>query len=51
LASNAAIVAAQQEGRKIKCYNLGSASRAHAKELWRQHYGHFNQLFHPDRIV
>src|SRR5262245_17854612 len=48
---NAAIAAAQQEGRKIKCCNLGSASRAHAKELWQQHYGHFYQFVPPGRIV
>ena|SRR5262245_292079 len=48
---NAAIKAAQQEGRKIKCCNLGSPSRAHAKELWQQHYGHFYQFVPPGRIV
>ena len=48
---NAAIKAAQQEGRKIKCCNLGSPSRVHAKELWQQHYGHFYQFVPPGRIV
>ena len=48
---NAAITAAQQEGRKIKCCNLGSPSRAHTMEIWQQHYGHFYQFVLPGRIV
>jgi hypothetical protein len=48
---NAAIATAQQQGRKIKCCNLGSLSRDHAKKIWQQHYGHFYQFVPPGRIV
>ena len=48
---NAAIAAAQQEGRKLRCCNIGSPSSAHAKEMWQQHYGHFYRFVPPGRIV
>jgi len=48
---NAAIAAAQQEGRKLKCCNLGSPSRADAMTLWQEHYGHFYHYVPPGRII
>jgi hypothetical protein len=48
---NAAIAAAQQEGRKVKCINLGSPSRAEAMRVWQEHYGRFYQFVPPGRII
>jgi hypothetical protein len=46
-----AIAAAQHEGRRIRCCNIGSKSRAHAMSMWQRHYGHFYHFVPPGRIV
>ena len=42
---------AREDGRKIKCCDIGSASRAEAVAEWQRHYGHFYRLVEPGRIV
>ena len=48
---SSAIEAAQNKGRKVRCCNIGSASRAHAIAEWQRHYGHFYHFVEPGRIV
>jgi hypothetical protein len=48
---NSAIAAAKCGGRKIRCCNTGSVSRAHAISEWQRHYGHFYRFVESGRIV
>jgi hypothetical protein len=48
---NSAIAAAKYQGRKIRCCNIGSVSRAHAMAEWQRHYGHFYRFVESGRIV
>jgi hypothetical protein len=48
---NSAIAAAQRKGRRVRCCNIGSASRAHAIAEWQRHYGHFYRFVEAGRIV
>jgi hypothetical protein len=48
---NSAVSAAQHDGRRIRCCNIGSTSRAHAIAEWQRHYGHFYQFVAAGRIV
>jgi hypothetical protein len=43
--------APQQDGRRIRCCNIGSTSRAHAIAEWQRHYGRFYRLVGAGRIV
>ena len=42
---------ARADGRKVKCCDIGSTSRAEAIAEWQRHYGHFYRLVEPGRIV
>ena len=46
-----AVDKAREDGRKIKCCDIGSASRAEAVAEWQRHYGHFYRLVESGRIV
>ena len=46
-----AVHKAREDGRKIKCCDIGSASRAEAVAEWQRHYGHFYRLVESGRIV
>jgi hypothetical protein len=48
---NSAIAAAKYQGRKIRCCNIGSVSRADALAEWQRHYGHFYRFVESGRIV
>jgi hypothetical protein len=48
---NSAIAAAKYQGRKIRCCNIGSVSRADAMAEWQRHYGHFYRFVESGRIV
>ena len=48
---NSAIASAKREGRRLRCCNIGSLSRADAIAEWQRHYGHFYQFVAPGRIV
>jgi hypothetical protein len=48
---NSAIASAKREGRRIRCCNIGSTSRAHAIAEWQRHYGHFYRFVESGRIV
>jgi hypothetical protein len=48
---NSAVVAAQQAGRRIRCCNIGSTSRADAIAEWQRHYGRHYRLIGAGRIV
>ena len=42
---------AREDGRKVKCCDIGSTSLAEAIAQWQRHYGHFYRLVEPGRIV
>ena len=46
-----AVDKAREDGRKVKCCDIGSTSRAEAIAEWQRHYGHFYRLVEPGRIV
>ena len=46
-----AIDKAREEGRNVKCCDVGSMSRAEGIAEWQRHYGHFYRLVEPGRIV
>jgi hypothetical protein len=48
---NSAVAAAQQDGRRIRCCNIGSTSRADAIAEWQRHYGRHYRLIRAGRIV
>jgi hypothetical protein len=48
---NRAIANARDKGRKIRCCNIGSTSRADAISEWQRHYGHFYRFVEAGRIV
>jgi hypothetical protein len=48
---NSAVVAAQQAGRRIRCCNIGSTSRADAIAEWQRHYGRHYRLMREGRVV
>jgi hypothetical protein len=48
---NSAIAAARDDGRKVRCCNIGSKSRADAISEWQRHYGHFYRFMGSGTIV
>jgi hypothetical protein len=48
---NRAVANAQTEGRRIKCCNGGTVSRADAVAQWQRHYGHLYRFVKSGTIV
>jgi hypothetical protein len=46
-----AVAAARDQGRDVRCCNIGEKSRAATMALWQRHYGRFYRFVEPRRIL